>query len=326
MCRCVPRGGGSDVGRSEGRSEVGLALARALPGRSRPTGGQGIQAQGRRVGVVGAGRPRSRRGHPPGSESEPARRSAPCGTRCTLPWSTPRRPCFSTSGSGGTSNAWPTAPSGTSTPERSPESGTDREARDAGVVPSCRVGDVLVGDRSRTGEGKPSREAGPRHHPRRPEAGACQHGHGRTPPPEHRAAVGARSRDAGPLPRSRSAHGLRRTSPRRGIRTPLREGGPVRRTLKIDTAASGDTKTGLHRTIPLAGVEANLLWEHIAAFSDPGDPEASDRPSSSPAAGLDFRSRRAEGHSTPVPQGRRRSGRYGPGPQDGGSGAGTPCR
>jgi integrase len=45
-------------------------------------------------------------------------------------------------------------------------------------------------------------------------------------------------------------------------------------TIRIDTAASGMTKTGEARTIPLFPVVAEVLREHIERYSDPGDPAA----------------------------------------------------
>jgi integrase len=55
----------------------------------------------------------------------------------------------------------------------------------------------------------------------------------------------------------------------------------MRRTLRIDTSASGFTKTGEARTLTLPKVVAELLTEHIARFSDPTDPDALVFPSAS---------------------------------------------
>ncbi len=49
---------------------------------------------------------------------------------------------------------------------------------------------------------------------------------------------------------------------------------PLKGTLVIDEAISGFTKTGESRTLVLPSVVAEMLVEHIAAFSDATDPEA----------------------------------------------------
>lgn len=49
---------------------------------------------------------------------------------------------------------------------------------------------------------------------------------------------------------------------------------PMRRVLRVDTAASGDTKSGEAREILLPAAIVEELVEHIAAWSDPKDPEA----------------------------------------------------
>lgn len=49
---------------------------------------------------------------------------------------------------------------------------------------------------------------------------------------------------------------------------------PVRRTLVVDTSLTGFTKTGEPRTLRLPAVMAEMLVEHLAAFSEPRDPEA----------------------------------------------------
>jgi integrase len=46
------------------------------------------------------------------------------------------------------------------------------------------------------------------------------------------------------------------------------------RTLKVDTAVSGDTKTGKARTIALPTAVVEMLTEHLARFSDPADLDA----------------------------------------------------
>jgi integrase len=48
----------------------------------------------------------------------------------------------------------------------------------------------------------------------------------------------------------------------------------IKRTVTVDTAASGSTKTGEARTIPIPTVVADLLSQHIAAYSEPDNPEA----------------------------------------------------
>ena len=48
----------------------------------------------------------------------------------------------------------------------------------------------------------------------------------------------------------------------------------LKRTLTIDTAASGFTKTGLARVLVLPAVVVEMLTIHIAAFDNPANPEA----------------------------------------------------
>jgi integrase len=48
----------------------------------------------------------------------------------------------------------------------------------------------------------------------------------------------------------------------------------LRRTVTVDTAASGSTKTGESRTIPVPTVVADILRDHIAEWSDPNNPKA----------------------------------------------------
>jgi integrase len=48
----------------------------------------------------------------------------------------------------------------------------------------------------------------------------------------------------------------------------------VRRTVHVNTALSGETKSGEARTIPLPAVVVDMLRDHMAEFSDPEDSEA----------------------------------------------------